>query len=73
MLNPRDLMKAQGVVFVLVGVGIGLFVLFYALLETAPQTTRLFTALCVPPLILAILVGAFVLVRGSIKPPSSSE
>lgn len=72
MLNSRDLLKAQAVVFVLVGVGIGLFVLLYALLEGQPDTTRLFTALCLPPLVLGVLIGAFVLIRGSSKPPASS-
>lgn len=72
MLHPRDLLKAQGIVVVLVGVAVGLFVLLYALMANQPATTRLFTALCVPPLVLGVLVGAFVLVRGNFKPPASS-
>lgn len=48
---------------VLAALGIGLFLLIFAVLAEAAPATRLFTAMCVPPLVMALVVGIFVLVR----------
>jgi hypothetical protein len=60
-MDTQKLLKAQGIVFVMVALGVGLFLLVYALAESLPSSSRLFMALCLPPMILAVLFGGAVL------------
>jgi hypothetical protein len=47
----------------LAALAIGLFLLIYTLLGDQPAFTRLMTALFVPPLALAVIVGGYFLAR----------
>lgn len=60
-MDTQKLLKAQAIVFVLVALGVSLFLVIYALAESLPSSSRLFMALCLPPLILAVLLGGAVL------------
>lgn len=61
MFDTQKLLRAQGLVVVLAFIGIGLFLLIYALLDGTAQSTRLFASLCLPPLLLTVMVGSGVL------------
>lgn len=63
-MDIRSLLKAQVAAAVLAGLGIGGFLLIYFLLgDATPAGTRLITALVVPPLIIAVVVGGYFLAR----------
>lgn len=63
-MNLQQLLRAQIGVLVLAALGIGLFLLIYFLMgDSAAPAARLFTALCVPPLVLAVVAGFWVLAR----------
>lgn len=54
----------------IVGVGVAaagviLFILIYGLMSAAAPTARLFTALCVPPAVIAVGIGLYVLLARS--------
>jgi hypothetical protein len=61
--NSGQLTKALLSGGVLALVGVGLFLLIYFGLGDVPDSTRLFTALLVPPMVIAVLVGGYYLVR----------
>lgn len=64
-MDTKSLLKAQTAVGALVALAVGLFLLIYfALGDGTPASTRLITALIVPPLIIAVIVGGYVLIRG---------
>ncbi|QPC81631.1 hypothetical protein G4Y79_18330 [Phototrophicus methaneseepsis] len=59
--NYRTLYQALLAGGVLAAIGIVLFLVIYAVLNEVDPATRLFTALCAPPVAIAILTGLFVL------------
>ncbi|MAU09193.1 MAG: hypothetical protein CL607_05175 [Anaerolineaceae bacterium] len=62
----RTLIQALVVGLVLAVIGIVLFLLIYAALDQVDQATRLFTALCSPPVVIGIIAGLYALyVRNS--------
>lgn len=66
MTTPPDL-NQQIPRIVLLGAVIGvaailLFLVFWLILEGQPNAVRLFVSLCLPPGIMALLVGAYILV-----------
>ncbi|GEM_PF-6669439 len=60
-MDVQKILRAQGVVFLMVVVGVGLFVLIYGLAGGLPDATRLFMSLCLPPLIMGVVFGFLVL------------
>jgi hypothetical protein len=62
-MNTGQLTKALIGGGVLALLGVGLFLLIYIGLGDAPDSTRLFTALLVPPLVIALIVGGYYLVQ----------
>lgn len=69
--NPIDgkmLTRAGVAGIVLAVLGIALFVGIWVLLDDVNAFPRLFAALCIPPGIIAIIVGGFFLMTRS-KPP----
>lgn len=48
-------------------VGVILFILIYGLMSAAAPAPRLFTALCVPPAVIAVGIGMYVLLVRSGK------
>jgi membrane-anchored glycerophosphoryl diester phosphodiesterase (GDPDase) len=64
-MNAKSLLKAQAAVGALVALAVGLFLLIYfALGDSTPASTRLISALIVPPLVIGVIMGGYVLVRG---------
>ncbi len=63
IMNTGQLTKALIGGGVLALAGVGLFLLIYIGLGDAPDSTRLFTALLVPPLVIALIVGGYYLVQ----------
>gem|GEM_PF-1685256 len=62
-IDTKRLIYAQIVVMGLAVLAIALFLAIYTLLGNQPAFTRLMTALFVPPLVLAVIVGGYFLVR----------
>lgn len=62
-IDTKRLLYAQIVVVGLAALAIALFLLIYTLLGDQPAFTRLMTALFVPPLVLAVIVGGYFLAR----------
>jgi hypothetical protein len=56
-INPRALMIGFG----LSVMGIALFLLLWFALPIESQATRLFLAMCLPPAVIALLVGGYAL------------
>lgn len=59
---------------ILAVLGIGLFIIIYLIMGSAgaSQAGRLFGALCIPPAIIGVLLGAYVLIaRPGQKPPQN--
>ncbi len=64
-MDTRSLLKAQVAVGALVALAVGLFLFIYFTLgDATPASTRLITALIVPPLVIGVIVGGYVLMRG---------
>jgi hypothetical protein len=61
--NSGQLTKALIGGGVLALVGVGLFLLIYFGLGDMPDSTRLFTALLIPPVVIAVLVGGYYLMQ----------
>lgn len=64
-LDAKRLLRTQLVVFVLVAGGVGAFLLLYVLLDGVGQVQRLLIALCVPPALMAVLVGGYFLLTAN--------
>jgi len=66
-LDPQQLIRAQAGVVVLAIGGIGAFELIYALLDGTQPLMRLLLALCLPPLLIAVVMIVYLLfVRRSV-------
>lgn len=66
-----NLMRGLVLGLVLSVIGIGLFVFLYLVVFADSATaTRLLASLCVPPAIMAVLIGGYVLVTGGANPKS---
>jgi hypothetical protein len=57
----------------LAALGIGLFLTLYFDLQTVDPLPRLLVAMCVPPLIIAVLVGGYALYTGRFSSNKKSE
>jgi len=57
----RQLSRAAIAGAVLAVLGVGLFILLYVLLSDAPDLPRLLVSLCVPPAVMAVIVGGYLL------------
>lgn len=63
-MDAKRLLQAQLIVGLLAVGAVVLFLLIYGGMgDSTPISTRLFSALCVPPLILLVVVGGYFLVR----------
>lgn len=60
-LDPQKLIRAQAGVAILAIGGIGAFLLIYALLDDAQPLMRLLLALCLPPLLIAVVLIVYLL------------
>lgn len=61
-MDIKSLLKAQVAVGALAGLGVGAFLLIYfALGDATSDSTRLITALIVPPLLIGVIVGGYFL------------
>ncbi len=61
-LNPQSLSKATLVATLIAMGGIGLFILLWIALADLSQFARLMLSLCIPPGVMAALVGGYLLV-----------
>lgn len=57
----RTLIQTLVVGLILAAIGIILFLLIFAALNQVDQATRLFTALCTPPVVMGIIAGLYTL------------
>ena len=57
----RTLIQALVVGIILAAIGVALFLLIFAALNQVDQATRLFTALCTPPVVIGIIAGLYTL------------
>lgn len=64
-LGKSNLARAGGAGVVLALLGIGCFVLLYSLLGEVGQVQRLLISLCSPPALMALVVGAYMLIAAS--------
>jgi hypothetical protein len=69
-----NILKIVSIGFGLSVLGIILFLGLYFGLSGVTVLTRLLVAMCVPPLVIALLIGGYALVTGRFSPkPDSSE
>lgn len=63
--NKKTVIRVQIAVFGLSALGIGVFVLFWVLLGEAGigDFARLIAAFCIPPALIAAIVGAYTVMR----------
>jgi hypothetical protein len=59
--NPLNITRWLMGGAVLAGLGVGLFLLIFFALNGVDQLTRLVIALCVPPLVMVVLLGGYIL------------
>lgn len=67
----RRLLRAQIAVAGLAVLGIILFIVLYVAFEGQTQLTRLLISLCIPPVVIALFVGTYLLVTAG-RPKSGS-
>ena len=65
--DKKTVIRAQIAVFGLSAVGVGAFVLFWILLGEAGlgDFARLIAAFCIPPALIAAIIGAYMALRSS--------
>ena len=62
--SSNRLLKAASIGFGLSVLGVILFLLLYFGLSGVAALTRLLIAMCVPPLVIALIIGGYALVTG---------
>jgi hypothetical protein len=65
--NPLNITRWLMGGAVLAGLGVGLFLLIFFALNGVDQLTRLVIALCVPPLVMVVLLGGYILLTRKTK------
>lgn len=70
-MDASRLMPALFIGVVLAGAGIALFLLLWNIFSGLGELPRIVLSLCIPPAVLGIGLGGYVLVRGGQKPVSS--
>lgn len=71
--QPPNLSKALVAGGVLAVAGIGLFLLLYFGLGIVDAMPRLLVSLCVPPLVIGVLIGGYVLATGKLDPTNNKN
>ncbi|GAB4315199.1 MAG: hypothetical protein Kow00117_07240 [Phototrophicales bacterium] len=71
-ISRKALTRAAVAGVILAGIGIVLFIGIWILLDDIDALPRLFVALCIPPGVIAIILGVFFLIVRP-KPPQSSQ
>jgi hypothetical protein len=61
-IEGKQLMRAGLAGLILAGVGIGLFVLIWNAFSGLSDFPRLFAAICIPPAVIAAMLGVYMLV-----------
>ncbi len=71
--SANQILKVIFIGFGLAALGIGLFLTLYLDLQGVEPLPRLLVSMCVPPLVIAVLVGGYALVTGRFSPSKTES